>query len=66
MKGKKTLIFAALVFLVSFSGELPGLKEHLTPEAFRWAMMLVAAGIAVLRALTKTPLFENDSKGGTP
>jgi hypothetical protein len=60
MKGYKTIVFAVL--LAAFSAALvvmPTLQAVLSPTMYGYLLMGVSVAVAVLRAITTTPLGAN-------
>ena len=45
-----------LVALPELSAALPALQQHITPDVYRWLMLIVVIGNIWLRAITSKPL----------
>lgn len=58
LKGKRTLIFAVLLIVAGgLEAKWKLLQPFLTPETYGISLVIIGAIVAILRALTTTPLF---------
>lgn len=59
LKGKKTMLFAVLLVVAgALYDQWPLMQDYLTPQTYGLTLSIIGVVVGILRAVTKTPVFQ--------